>query len=80
MKQTERQSIKLKGIHATLAEIGARGLGIYDGPNGSELKFYSIKGRVVILQIYGDGSGYEVYAPIENSNSITATIDALRAI
>jgi hypothetical protein len=79
MPKTQTET-RLKGIHAELASLGARGLGVFDGPNGSELKLYAVNGSVVIVQVFADGDGYEVFAPITKSNSITATIDALRAL
>jgi hypothetical protein len=72
--------LRLGAIHKTLAEVGARGLGIFDGPNGSELKLYAVGGTVVIVQVFAGQDGYEVYAPIVDSNSITATMDAIRAL
>jgi hypothetical protein len=73
-------NLRLNGIHKELASLGARGLGVWHGPNKSQLKFYSINGRVVIVQVFADDDGYEVFGPLTQSNSITATLDALRAL
>lgn len=75
----QRNTIKGNSLHATLAEVGARGFGTFDGPYGSSIKFYSVNGHTVIVQEYADrANGYEVYGPIDSTNSITATLTAIR--
>lgn len=76
----QQVDFRLSAITKTLAEVGARGLGIFDGPNGSELKFYAVNGTVIIVQVFADGDGYEVFSPLHNSNSISLTMDAIRAL
>jgi len=80
MNAAQRNSIKLNALHATLEEVGARGCGVFNGPSGSDLKFYSVDGNILIIQVFADDDGYEVYTPIERSNSITTTITTIRSL
>lgn len=47
------------------------------GPNDSTLKGIRMPGRVVVLHEYANGDGWEVYAPLTESNRIDQTLEAL---
>ena len=62
-------NLRLNGIHKELASLGARGLGVFDGPNKSELQVLLVVNRpgVVIVQVFADDDGYEVFGPLHTS-------------
>ncbi len=41
---------------------------------------YRVRGVVVILQTFSKVDGYELYAPVDNSNSAKAVMDWLEAL
>lgn len=62
----------------TLAELEAKHLSTVSGPNGGLLFFYSINGRVIILQQYAEDCGLEVFTPLSESQKITDICAAIR--
>lgn len=46
------------------------------GEKGS-VEGVAINGRMFIIHEYGDGNGWEAYAPVSNSNTVDGTIDAI---
>jgi hypothetical protein len=45
----------------------------------SELRAYSINGRVFIVQEYGGGDGWQVFAPVTESSDIKLTLGSVYA-
>jgi hypothetical protein len=72
--------LRIRHIYSTLAELGAIGTGVYPGPGGSEFSCYVLNGHPIILQLLPKSGGYEVYAPLVQSNSVPETIAALRKL
>lgn len=68
----------LDKLYAVLEEMAARCYREATDRNGT-LKFYSVRHTTVIVEIDKDG-GFEAYAPVEKTNSVDATIAALRAL
>ena len=49
-------------------------------PDGGILNFYTLNGQTVIVHEYPNDDGYEVYAPVSASLSVSGTFDALDRI
>jgi hypothetical protein len=63
-------------LAAWLDKFGACPLANVPGPNGSELQFYALAGRTLIVQMFADGNGWEIYVPPTRDNSVAATLEA----
>jgi hypothetical protein len=71
---------KLDKLSAALAEMGARHyMKDVKIPNGSVLDFVAVRHTTIIVQIDTDG-GFEVFAPVEKTHKLDATIAALKAL
>lgn len=68
------------GLNAALMEVGARHFRKDNhGIDDSILNFFEIRKTTIIVQIFKDG-GFKVFAPVEKTNSVDATIAALKAL
>lgn len=65
-----------KAIQA-IADAGGRLLSDARGPENSKMYWYGMpSGRVLLLQEYPDGNGFEIYSPVSNTNKVDDTINA----
>jgi hypothetical protein len=71
---TSNRCAAVAALESWLDDVNASGLWTAAGPNGSILRGYSIKGRVVIAQVFGKGGGFELYRPASDSLSISDTL------
>jgi hypothetical protein len=50
-----------------------------DGPNKTQLQFWAVPRRgMIVVQIFPNG-GFEIFRPLTQSNEIGATLEALQA-
>ena len=72
-------SQQAKEVETRILDCGGKRLASVEGPNGSALDFYTLNGRVVIVQDYANQSGIEVYLS-HVGNSIKQVYAALEQI
>ena len=54
-------SKQAKAIETRILDCGGRRIASIDGPSGGALDFYTINGRVIIVQDHAEQAGIEVY-------------------
>jgi hypothetical protein len=68
-----------ESIKTELRAANARHIAACDGPNGSIIEFWAAAhGGLLLAQRHPDGDGFEMFRPLDNTNSTAALIDALR--
>ena len=68
-----------ESIETELRAANARHIATCDGPNGSIIEFWAAAhGGLLLAQRHPDGDGFEMFRPLDNTNSTAALIDALR--
>ena len=68
----------LQEIKAELHAANARRIAEIEGPNGSHIEFWTARGRLLLTQLFPNGD-FEMFRPLDTSNTVAGLIDALRA-
>lgn len=80
MADEREGNAKLIAFQRWLDEQGADFLGQLHGGEGRLYNFYVYKKRVIILERYPKGHGFEVYVPVTDQNSVEAVQRGLLAM
>jgi hypothetical protein len=67
-------------VLAELRALGARRTADYATPNYTRLQLWlTSSGRAILVELYPNNDGWNMWRPLEERNSKSATLDALRA-
>lgn len=75
---TDPDTSNLRQIEDVLTEANAKHLADVAGPGSGVLGFYSIGGKVLIVQEYGEQNGFEVFTPLSGSMKVAEMVAAIR--
>jgi hypothetical protein len=80
----DRQTVhamRVGALRNKLVSLGARHIAMTTGPDKGPMDWYELNGQPIIVHLYADQGGYEVYAPAAGASlSVSDTFDALDRI